>query len=230
MYTLYHHPFCPHSRFIRLALGEHGLDLRLVEERAWERREGFLLLNPAAATPVLMADGFPPIPGAAIIAEYLDETHGLEAGERRLLPASMAERVEVRRLMAWFNEKFFEEASNPLVTERIYKRFMSEETGGGAPSTDVIRAAKVNVRYHLAYIGWLAQTRNFLAGDRLTYADLAAAAHLSAIDYLGDVPWSEDDAAKAWYARVKSRPSFRPLLSEWLAGVPASRTYVDLDF
>ena len=75
-----------------------------------------------------------------------------------------------------------------------------------------------------------AQTRNFLAGDRLTYADLAAAANLSAIDYLGDVPWHEDEAAKAWYARVKSRPSFRPLLSEWLAGVPASRTYVDLDF
>jgi glutathione S-transferase len=132
--------------------------------------------------------------------------------------------------MAWFNDKFFEEASNPLVTERIYKRFMSAENGGGAPSTDVIRAAKTNVRYHLAYIGWLAQRRNFLAGERLTYADLAAAAHLSAIDYLGDVPWNEDEAAKAWYARVKSRPSFRPLLSEWLAGVPASPTYVDLDF
>jgi glutathione S-transferase len=72
MYTLYHHPFCPHSRFIRLVLGEHGLDLRLVEERAWERREGFLVLNPACATPVLLADGFPPIPGAGIIAEYLD--------------------------------------------------------------------------------------------------------------------------------------------------------------
>lgn len=142
----------------------------------------------------------------------------------------MAERVEVRRLMAWFNDKFFEEAANPLVTERIYKRFMSEEDGGGAPAAEVIRAAKVNVRYHLTYIGWLARTRNYLAGDRISYADLAAAAHLSAIDYLGDVPWSEDDAAKAWYARVKSRPSFRPLLSEWLAGVPASRTYVDLDF
>ena len=132
--------------------------------------------------------------------------------------------------MAWFNEKFFEEVSSPLVTERIYKRFMSESDGGGPPSADVMRAAKTNVRYHLAYIGWLAGTRNYLAGDRLTFADLAAAAHLSAIDYLGDVPWSEDDAAKAWYARVKSRPSFRPLLSEWLAGVPASRTYVDLDF
>jgi glutathione S-transferase len=104
--------------------------------------------------------------------------------DRRLMPATAAERIEVRRLMAWFNEKFFEEASNPLVTERIYKRFMSEDNGGGAPAADVIRAAKTNVRYHLAYIGWLAQTRNYLAGDKLTYADIAAAAHLSAIDYL----------------------------------------------
>jgi glutathione S-transferase len=230
MYTLYHHPFCPHSRFVRLIIGEHGLDLRLVEERSWERREAFLALNPAGAPPVLIAEGRPPIPGAGIIAEYLDEVHGADTDERRLLPVSMGERIEVRRLMAWFNEKFFEEASNPLVTERIYKRFMSEENGGGAPSTDVIRAAKVNVRYHLAYIGWLARTRNFLAGDQLTYADLAAAAHLSALDYLGDVPWNEDDAAKAWYVRIKSRPSFRPLLSEWMAGVPASAHYVDLDF
>lgn len=230
MYTLFHHPFCPHSRFVRLALGEHGLDLRLIEERVWERRSDFVKLNPACATPVLVAQGTPVIPGAGIIAEYLDESHGAAMAERRLLPQTQPERVEVRRLMAWFNEKFFEEASNPLVTERIYKRFMAEEDGGGAPSMDVIRAATANVRQHLAYIGWLARTRNFLAGDQLTYADIAAAAHLSAIDYLGDVPWSEDDAAKSWYARIKSRPSFRPILSEWLPGVPASRTYVDLDF
>jgi glutathione S-transferase len=230
MFTLFQHPFCPHSRFVRLALGEYGLDVQLVEERPWERREGFLALNPAGTTPVLASADQPAIPGAAIIAEYIDESVGAAMGDRRLLPATMGERIEVRRLMAWFNEKFFEEATHPLVTERIYKRFMSEENGGGAPAAEVIRAAKTNVRYHLAYIGWLAQRRNYLAGDRLTYADLAAAAHLSAIDYLGDVPWIEDDAAKAWYARVKSRPSFRPLLSEWLAGVPASRTYVDLDF
>jgi glutathione S-transferase len=230
MFTLFHHPFCPHSRFIRLALGELALEMRLVEERVWERREAFLMLNPAATTPVLVAEGAPAIPGAGVIAEYLDEAHGGAMAQRRLLPSSMSERIEVRRLMAWFNEKFFEEVSHPLVTERIYKRFMSEDEGGGPPASDVIRAARANVRYHLAYIGWLARTRNFLAGERLTFADLAAAAHLSAIDYLGDVPWIEDDAAKAWYARVKSRPSFRPLLSDWLAGVPASRTYVDLDF
>ena len=119
MFTLFHHSFCPHSRFVRLALGEYGHELRLVEERVWERREAYLALNPAGTTPVLTAEGRPAVPGAGIIAEYLDETYGGGLGERRLLPSTMAERIEVRRLMAWFNEKFFEEASHPLVTERI---------------------------------------------------------------------------------------------------------------
>lgn len=230
MFTLFHHAFCPRSRFVRLALGEHGLDSRLVEERVWERREAFVALNPAATTPVMVSERLPPIPGATIIAEYLDETYGEALGDRRLLPVVPADRIEVRRLMSWFNDKFYDEAAGPLVTERIYKRYMSVEQGGGAPSTEVLRAAKTNIRYHLAYIGWLARTRNFLAGDSLTYADLVAAAHLSAVDYLGDVPWDEDDAAKAWYVRIKSRPAFRPLLNEWLAGLPAPAHYVDLDF
>src|SRR3982751_3785223 len=131
MFTLFHHSFCPQSRFVRLALGEHGFDVRLVEERVWERREDFLALNPAGTTPVLISEGWPSIPGAGVIVEYLDEAYGADISERRLLPATMGERIEVRRLMAWFNEKFFEEASNPLVTERIYKRFMRQEQGGG---------------------------------------------------------------------------------------------------
>ncbi len=228
--TLFHHPFCPHSRFVRLALGEYGLTARPVEERAWERRQEFLELNPAGTTPVLVVEGHPPIPGAAIIAEYLDEDEGAELGDARLLPADPSLRVEVRRLMSWFHEKFFAEVSGPLTLERFYKRRMPVEAGGGAPDSDVIRAARHNIRYHLSYIGWLVRTRHWLAGDRLSYADLAAAAHISAADYLGDVPWDEDEAAKAWYARVKSRPSFRPLLGETMAGIPPSPTYADLDF
>ena len=105
------------------------------------------------------------------------------------------------------------------------------DAGGGSPDTEVIRAARHNIRYHLAYIGWLVRARDWTAGERLTYADLAAAAHLSTADYLGDVPWAEDEAAKNWYARVKSRPSFRPLLlAGTLAGIPPSKTYADLDF
>jgi glutathione S-transferase len=107
---------------------------------------------------------------------------------------------------------------------------MTAEQGGGPPDTDAIRAARTNIRYHLAYIGWLAGTRDFLAGDRLTLADLAGAAHLSVVDYLGDVPWEMNDAAKGWYARVKSRPAFRALLADTMAGIPPSKTYGDLDF
>lgn len=230
MLTLFHHPFCPHSRFIRLALTELGFDVQLIEERVWERRDEFLMLNPAGTTPVLVIEGMPPIPGAANIAEFLDETHGSELGERRLLPGDIAGRIEVRRLTSWFNDKFFAEVSGPLVMERLYKRHMRAEQGGGSPDTEMIRAARANIRYHLSYVGWLARTRNWLTGDQLSYADLAAAAHISSADYFGDVPWAEDESAKTWYARVKSRPAFRPILAEAAPGLPASRTYADLDF
>jgi glutathione S-transferase len=230
MLTLFHHPICPHSRFVRLILEELGLTARLVDERVWERRKEFLVFNPAGTTPVLVEEGVPPVPGAAIIAEYLDETHGAAAGRPRLLPAETGERIEVRRLMSWFNDKFFAEASGPLVTERVYKRFMPADSGGGPPDTETMRAARTNIRYHLSYIGWLVRKRDWLAGERLTYADLSAAAHLSAVDYLGDVPWHEDETAKSWYARIKSRPSFRALLAETMPGLPPSASYANLDF
>lgn len=229
MATLYHHPLCPHSRFVRLVLGELGMEPVLVEEKTFERRPEFLMLDPAGQTPVLVEEPLPAIPGAGIIAEYLDETRGL-ALDHRLLPEGPAERVEVRRLMNWFNVKFFDEVSGLLVTEKVYKRYMPQQLGGGAPDMSAVRAGRNNLRYHLRYIGWLAGHRNWLAGDRLTYADLAAAAHLSCVDFLGDVPWTEDEAAKAWYARVKSRPSMRPLLADRLPGLTPSPAYADLDF
>ena len=229
MLTLFHHPACPHSRFVRLILEELGTAPRLVEERTWERREEFLILNPAGTTPVLVEEGVPPVPGAEIIAEYLDETRGSSA-QPRLLPRETGDRIEVRRLMSWFNDKFFAEASGPLVTERVYKRHIPAASGGGPPDTEIMRAARNNIRYHLSYIGWLVRKRDWLAGSSLTYADLAAAGHLSAVDYLGDVPWQEDESAKAWYARIKSRPAFRALLSETLRGLPPAETYANLDF
>jgi glutathione S-transferase len=230
MLTLFHHPLCPHSRYVRLILAEYGVEVQLVEERFWERREEFLLLNPAGEIPVLVAEGQPAVPGAAVIAEYIEETRPPSQAEERLLPPIPAQRVEVRRLANWFNDKFYAEVSSMLVTERVFKRHMTKEQGGGPPDTEAMRAARHNIRYHLAYIGWLVRTRDWLAGDRLSLADLAAAAHLSAADYLGDVPWTEDEAAKSWYARVKSRPSFRTLLTDTLPGIPPAKSYADLDF
>ena len=167
MLTLFHHPFCPHSRFVRLAVEELGLASRLVEERVWDRREEFLILNPAGTTPVLVEEGMPPVPGAAIIAEYLDETRGAKLAQPQLMPRDAGPRVEVRRLMSWFNDKFFEEVSGPLVMERVYKRFIPAGGGGGPPDTETMRAARSNIRYHLSYIGWLIRKRDWLAGDTL---------------------------------------------------------------
>jgi glutathione S-transferase len=229
MLTLFHQLLCPRSRYVRLILAEYGIASRAVEERFWERRDEFMLLSPAGEIPVLVADGQPAIPGATIIAEFIEETHDAN-GQERLLPAGAGERVEVRRLASWFNDKFHAEVSGPLVNERVFKRHMTLEQGGGPPDTEAMRAARHNIRYHLAYIGWLVRTRDWLAGERLSLADLAAAAHLSAVDYLGDVPWSADEAAKNWYARVKSRPSFRAILADTLAGLPPAKTYADLDF
>ncbi len=230
MATLHHYPLCAHSRFIRLALAEFGLETVLVEEHVWERRRAFIELNTAGTTPVFCEDSGLVVPGAGPIAEYLDETRGLALGPNRLLPEGPAERVEVRRLLDWFNHKFHDEITGPLVLEKVMKRFMGREEGGGPPEMTAIRAARSNVRYHLRYIAWLTAKRNWLAGPELSYADLAAAAHLSCVDYLGDVPWEEDEAARAWYARIKSRPSFRPLLSERVPGMAPSAHYDNLDF
>lgn len=230
MPELIHQTLCPLSRFARIALAEHGIAVDLVEERPWERREAFLALNPAGTVPVLIEDGVPPVPGAALIAEYLDETRGGLLGEHRLLPPTSLPRIEVRRLMAWFLDKFHDEVARPLVHERIDKQTIPAAQGGGAPDMAAIRAAKANIRYHLHYIGWLLRGRNWLAGERLSFADLAAAAQLSSVDYLGDVPWGEDEAAKQWYARIKSRPSFRTILADSILGAHPAPTYADLDF
>lgn len=230
MPQLYHHPLCPHSRFIRLALGEYGVEPELIEERVHERRREFLLLDPAGQTPVLVEDNGQVVPGAAAIAEWLDETLGEKLGAHPLMPASPVARVEVRRLTSWFNDKFFDEVSNWLVTEKVYKRFTATEIGAGAPDMDAVRAARANLRYHMRYVSYLATTRNWLAGEKLTYADLAAAAHLSCVDFLGDTNWDEEEPAKLWYQRLKSRPSFRPLLADRVPGVAANPIYADVDF
>ena len=230
MPKLFHHPLDPPSRFVRLALAEYGVEAELQEERSFERRRDFLALNPAGTLPVLAEDNGTVVPGPGPIAEWLDETRGHTVADRRLLPEPPHERIEVRRLVDWFNGKFFAEVSNWLVTEKVYKRFMSAEQGGGAPSMEMVRAARANIRYHLQYIGYLVARRNFIAGGELSFADLAAAAHLSCVDFLGDVPWSEDETARNWYARVKSRPSFRTLLADRVPGITPAANYADLDF
>jgi len=168
--------------------------------------------------------------GASIISEYLDETHGVLKRDRRLLAEDPFQRAEIRRLTEWFLQKMEQDVTRPLVRERIFKLQMTSDQGGGPPDSKILRNSRANIRQHMKYLSWLAGSRTYLAGDRLSYADLAAAACLSVLDYMGEINWTEAPQAKDWYQRLKSRPSFRPLLAERVRGVTPVSHYADLDF
>ncbi len=222
MRVLYHLPLSPFSRKVRLVLAEKRLPFEMKIEKVWERRPEYLVLNPACTVPTLIEENGLVIADSGVICEYLDEAYP----EEPLMGRTLAERVEVRRLVAWFDGKFAHEVTANLVGEKFMKRLL----GRGNPEAGVLRIGYANLRHHLDYIGWLAETRKWLAGSSLSLADFAAAAHLSALDYAGDVDWSISPPAKDWYARVKSRPGFRPLLADRVAGASAPAHYADLDF
>jgi glutathione S-transferase len=230
MFEIYHHPFSVASRFARLIVGEYGLQANWTVERVWERRHAFMLMNPAGTLPVASENGGPPIVGATPFMEYVDETRGYAQGDRRLMPDHPDARAETRRLVEWFLVKFDGEVSSYLAHEKLMKLEMPRELGGGAPDSAVLRAARANVQHHLAYVSWLAASRNWLAGPRISFADLAAGAAISVVDYLGEVNWDTDEALKSWYARLKSRPSFRTLLADRVLALPPPASYADLDF
>ena len=230
MLKLFHHPMSGPSRYVRLLLGEYGLSASFTEEKPWLRRREFLALNPAGKLPVLLDEDATPVCGAAVAGEYLDETCGAMMREKRLMPENPQARAEVRRLTEWFLIKFDDEVARYLVGERVFKLLMSDQEGGGAPEAQLIRAGCANLKNHLKYVGWLAASRNWLAGTRISQADMAAAAALSVMDYLGEISWESEPAARDWYMRVKSRPSFRPLLADKVPGLPPASHYIDLDF
>ena len=222
MQTIYHLWLSPFCRKVRIVLHEKKIDFDLKVENVWERRKEFLALNPAGEVPVLVEPGGTALSGSNVICEFLDEIHP----EPPLVGRHPLERAEVRRLVHWFDSKFNEEVTENLVGEKVMKRFL----GLGAPDSKAIRAGHNNINTHLSYISYLIERRKWLAGNEFTLADIAAAAHLSTIDYLGDVPWTDYHPAKDWYARIKSRPSFRALLSDHIPGVPPSKHYANLDF
>jgi glutathione S-transferase len=222
MRILYHLPLSPFCRKVRLALSEKRIPVDLRVERVWERREEFLGMNPAGTVPVLQEANGLCITDSYAICEYLDEAYP----DAPLLGRTLAERVEVRRLVAWFDNKFYAEVTRNLLYEKQQKRIL----GRGNPDAAAIRAGYANLKPHLEYIGWLAETRAWLAGSSMSLADLAAAAQLSSLDYIGDIDWSTNDAAKDWYARIKSRPAFRGLLADRVSGLEPPAHYADLDF
>jgi len=222
MRVLYHIWLSPACRAARVVLAEKGLEFEPRVEPMWERRPSFLALNPAGEVPVLVEPDGLAVSGGAAVTEYVDET----CPDPPLIGDEPRVRAEVRRLIAWFEGKFNAEVTENLVGEKVMKRYL----GTGAPDSLAVRAGLTNIHHHLDYISFLMERRPWLAGDRMSLADIVAAAQISCVDYLGDVPWNDHEAAKVWFARIKSRPSFRAILADYLPGLPPPKSYTDLDF
>ncbi|GGM07628.1 glutathione S-transferase family protein [Pseudooceanicola nanhaiensis] len=221
MARLYHVPLSPYCRKVRLSLAEKKIECELVEERYWERDPDFLRRNPAGKVPVLRIDG-KVMAESAPICEWLEDMYP----EPSLLPLTPDERYEVRRLINWFDDKFHAEVTSKLLYERVNKKIMKK----GYPDSSNVKAGAQAIKFHLDYMTWLLERRRWLAGDRMTLADFAAAAHLSCLDYISDVDWNRSDTVKDWYAKIKSRPAFRSILADQVPGFPPPSHYADLDF
>jgi glutathione S-transferase len=222
MRTLYHHWLIPDCRKIRIILGEKKLEFKLELENPWSQRNALLALNPAGQVPVLEDIGQHILADTTSISEYLEEAYP----EHSLIKGELLQRAEIRRLNGWFDHKFNQEVTECIVFEKVFKRFY----GKGQPDTQIIRLGLQNLTNHLSYIDWLVERRNWLAGEEFSLADITAASHISVVDYLGHIPWDKHIEAKEWYARVKSRPSFRGILNDMVPGIMPAVHYGDLDF
>lgn len=221
MHRLYHLPLSPFCRKIRLVLAEKKIEVQLIEEKVWQKNLDFLRLTPAGKVPMLRMNGLILAESSAIF-EYLEETHP----EPALLPRSPEARAEVRRLEGWFDDKFHHEVTANLVYERVNKKL----EGTGYPDSRKIKDGSKNIKYHIDYMGWLLEKRDWLAGHTLSIADFTAAAHFSSLDYVNDIDWLRNRNVKEWYARIKSRPSFRSILADQVPGFVPPDHYSDLDF
>ena len=221
MVLLVHSSILPQCRKIRILMAEKKMLFVLKEETPWSLSKDILRINPAGELPIFIFDGNI-IAGNYAISEFLEETYT----QNRLINGNNKDRAETRRLIDWFDNKFYKEVYQYIAGEKIYKRFALHQP----PESKKIKAGINNLRYHLEYIDWIVERNNYLVGSNFSLADISAAAQLSIIDYLGDVPWESYKNAKLWYSKIKSRPSFKEILNDRIKGIYPSSNYTNLDF
>ena len=220
--TLYHFPLCPFSRKVRLLMYEKGIPYGLIRIIPWERREEILKINPLGDLPILVEPEGDTLTNHYAICEYLNEL----APDPGLMGETPKGRAEIRRIVGWMDTTFYMDVLKPIVGERVVKTLKTKL----APNSLMIRSARENLKHYLKYIEWLAAHRSWLGGKSLSLADLTVAAHLSVLDYLGEVSWENYPQTKEWYMKIKSRPSFNSLLLDKITGIMPTESYANLDF
>lgn len=221
--------FCPFSRKVRFFLEENDIKYELREVKYWLREQYFVKMNQASETPVLknlqtkeiICDSF-------LICSYLNEVERKESESNyyNFLGTDMFEKYEIQRLHMWFDKKFYNEITKHIV-EEIFVNFMQGIKG---TNTDRINTAIINLEKHIKYMEFLLTTRKWLACEKFTIADIAAATQISIVDYLSYIDWNRYEKLKSWYMIIKSKIGFRNILFEKIPGFKQPKHYSKLDF
>jgi glutathione S-transferase len=213
MRRLTHLMMSPPSRFVRLLIGEKRLTCD-----ATNAEDMF------AHLPVFTDLDGTKCEGLWAIVDHLEGSYP----DHPMVPEDANQRGETLRLLDWALGPFQENVTRRIVYEKAAQKFTGAPARR-APDMEVIRMGRDMLRTALTQLGEAAERNGYLVSRDCTMGDLAVAAHLSALDYFGEVPWKDFSAAAEWYLRIKSRPSFRTLLSDRLPGQPPVSYYAELD-
>ena len=214
MRRLIHLVFQPASRLVRLVLGEKRL---VIDPQAAEVSQAHM--------PVFVDLDGTEVTGLWAILDHLEGNYP----EVPLVPEDTAERGEALRWLDWTSTILSEQVTHKIVAEKANPRYTGASSRS-TPDMNVIRSGREALREIIPFLGKTVDERGNLVSRSCTIADLALAAHLSALDYFGEMPWDANPSLREWYMRMKSRPSFRSLLADRVPGQPPIKYYADLDF
>lgn len=214
MRRLIHLVFQPASRLARLVAGEKRLviDPHLAEDYH-EHMPVFIDLDGTTCH------------GLWAIMDHLEGAYP----EVPLVPEDAHERSETLRWLDWTITVLGDQVTKKIVYEKANPRHTGAPSRS-TPDMNVIRAGRDTLREMIPMLGRTVDEHGNLASRGCTIADLALAAHFSALDYFGEIPWDANTPLREWYMRMKSRPSFRSLLADRVPGQPPIKHYADLDF
>lgn len=226
MNILYHNIVCPFSKQARILLKELNIDFHLKQDISLLKEKYSLIkLNIARTLPIFEDDiNKYYIIGIYSLAEYLKE----EYENFTLFSNKINHNCEIRRIFQWFNEKFNREVTQIYLKAKLINN--SENYLNNYPNIKLLNLSLDNLKKHLDYINYLLDIRSFIAWENISIADIAAASHLSLLDYFGEIKWNDLPRLQQWYSIIKSRPSFQQILNDKIAGFKASPNYSNLDF
>lgn len=230
MIKLFQFKLCPFSRRVRFTLEEYNISFVTIDEIIWNKRKEFLAINPAGTLPVLIDEADDIIINNYAIIEYIEEKYSHLQKGTSLISGNLRVKAEIRRLVDWYDNKFYNEVSKIILRELIDKYYMKNRSEDKSPNMESLRIAQENSIYHFEYLSHLISSRRWIAGDAISQADIAAATHISCLDYLNKIDWDKWSEIKNWYARIKSRPSFSSILEDRLAGFHPPNHYSNPDF